>query len=668
MSVSENSRLVHQRSAAAAAGLLLLLALGCAADSHSGAAAAPDLPAVLISELASLNDLPVPQGVDPARFELLKQSLREALLLRGTDKQASAGLGLEVNDLAGADNGDGTYSLAFTYRCRGDYDQNGEVNIADISPLGVYFLATAASANWNQAQVADGDANAEVNIADVTPIAQNYRCVVTGYTVERSATPADPGSWTQIALLPFSAGTIPGGSSLKRFEYTASDHAAGLQYRVSAVWTVTGGGSDYDEVENNDSLETRNALPGGNLSGFSGSSGSGGGYSGYDGDAEDFFGFSAATGEELDISLSLDAGTGDLDLFLYNAAGVEQARSETTASLERIQVSVSGGGDFVLRVFCYSGYSDYSLSLARGGGSGNQAPVAALSGNPLSGSSPLTVSLDAGASTDSDGSIVKYEWDWEDDGSYDFDSGSDPQTQCVYTATPPYTFTARVRVTDNGGLSDTATLQIQIIDPGGFVEPPVESYVDHSQPGDTAAQKWLVSSYAVLPGWQDSDRGFQSETFRQWADSVLSLTNQQRANNGLAPLVWDPHLELVAQAHARDMGLRQFFDHVNPDALSPADRLDAVNTAPWTSRAENIFAGIADPVQDSAQLAVTGWMNSAPHRANILDPGLSSLGVGVYYHTGDPAGYRAYFVQLFCTFSGDPNAHDWIEPQELAGF
>jgi uncharacterized protein YkwD len=225
-----------------------------------------------------------------------------------------------------------------------------------------------------------------------------------------------------------------------------------------------------------------------------------------------------------------------------------------------------------------------------------------------------------------------------------------------------------VRITDNGGLTATATVNL-LVGSSGFVEPPIENFVDYSQPGDSASRKWLVNCYRVLPPWQDADRVFQSSTFREWADEVLSLTNQQRAANSLPALTFDPHLELVSQAHARDMGLRQFFAHENPYGMNAFDRLDAVDRPAYSVgeniAGENIYAGRAVPPENSPAQAVDWWMNSPGHRANILNPNVTHLGVGVYYRTDDPQNYYAYFVQVFANWAVDPATHDWLEPEEV---
>ena len=69
------------------------------------------------------------------------------------------------------------------------------------------------------------------------------------------------------------------------------------------------------------------------------------------------------------------------------------------------------------------------------------------------------VDWDASGSTDADGTIVLYEWDLDDDGTFETDTGTTPTAQGVYPG-PGNDATATVRVTDNDGLTDTATLTV----------------------------------------------------------------------------------------------------------------------------------------------------------------------------------------------------------------
>jgi uncharacterized protein YkwD len=124
-----------------------------------------------------------------------------------------------------------------------------------------------------------------------------------------------------------------------------------------------------------------------------------------------------------------------------------------------------------------------------------------------------------------------------------------------------------------------------------------------------------------------------------FVDQVVTLTNQQRAAQGCSALAVNATLTSVAQAHSVDMSRRNFFDHVNPDGESPFDRMSAAGYR-YRLAAENIAAG-----QRTPQEVVTGWMNSAGHRANILNCGLTQIGVG--YATG--GSYGIYWTQDFGT-------------------
>ncbi len=85
------------------------------------------------------------------------------------------------------------------------------------------------------------------------------------------------------------------------------------------------------------------------------------------------------------------------------------------------------------------------------------SPVVTVSASSSGGTSPLKVDFSATA-TDPDGSILLYEWDFQDDGVYDWFSISGPDTYFVYAADG--TYTARLRVTDDDGLTTTTTVEV----------------------------------------------------------------------------------------------------------------------------------------------------------------------------------------------------------------
>ncbi|OQB40205.1 MAG: WD domain, G-beta repeat [Candidatus Latescibacteria bacterium ADurb.Bin168] len=70
---------------------------------------------------------------------------------------------------------------------------------------------------------------------------------------------------------------------------------------------------------------------------------------------------------------------------------------------------------------------------------------------------PLTLN---GTGTDPDGNVVKYEWDFESDGTYDWSSTSTGSTQHTYTTQGAHA--ATLRVTDDDGNTATATAQVTV--------------------------------------------------------------------------------------------------------------------------------------------------------------------------------------------------------------
>lgn len=114
-------------------------------------------------------------------------------------------------------------------------------------------------------------------------------------------------------------------------------------------------------------------------------------------------------------------------------------------------------------------------------------------------------------------------------------------------------------------------------------------------------------------------------------DQIFTLINNERGNSGKAPFRCDYALSGLAQAHARDMYERDFFDHISPEGESPFDRLaDAEIT--YTFAGENIAWG-----QNSAKAVMRTWMSSPPHKSNLLGD-FTAIGIGAY---------EKYYVLLF---------------------
>lgn len=139
--------------------------------------------------------------------------------------------------------------------------------------------------------------------------------------------------------------------------------------------------------------------------------------------------------------------------------------------------------------------------------------------------------------------------------------------------------------------------------------------------------------------------GVPSSPLAQWRTEVIALTNAERTRAGLGILTEEPRLTAAAQSHSDDMAGRNYFDHTGLDGRHPADRVTA---AGYTYRrcAENIAAGQPTPAE-----VVDGWMNSPGHRANILTPDLTQIGIGIA-HGGT---YGIYWTQVFGTPMANAN-------------
>ena len=136
--------------------------------------------------------------------------------------------------------------------------------------------------------------------------------------------------------------------------------------------------------------------------------------------------------------------------------GVAQVWQLTAANAISRLTDVSFSGNTFGATLPAQSITLFVLSVA----SGNQSPVAVMAAAPTSGVAPLNVSFDGGSSSDADGSIVSYAWNFGDSAT-----GSGVTTTHTYSMSG--TYIARLTVTDNQGASSssTATIQVNTIPP-----------------------------------------------------------------------------------------------------------------------------------------------------------------------------------------------------------
>ena len=136
------------------------------------------------------------------------------------------------------------------------------------------------------------------------------------------------------------------------------------------------------------------------------------------------------------------------------------------------------------------------------------------------------------------------------------------------------------------------------------------------------SSEWLVA--AVLPA------------------TVVTLTNEERKESAVAPLVRNDVLDRAAAFKAKHMAANNYFSHYSPEGVSPWH---------WFNEAGYVYAhageNLAIHFTDSSEV-VTAWMQSPTHRANMVASKYREIGVGTA--KGEYDGYETvYVVQLFGT-------------------
>lgn len=128
-----------------------------------------------------------------------------------------------------------------------------------------------------------------------------------------------------------------------------------------------------------------------------------------------------------------------------------------------------------------------------------------------------------------------------------------------------------------------------------------------------------------------------------FAQDVLQLTNDFRAEQGLSPLTLNQKLTVTAQTYAQTMAEDDFFSHIGEDNSTPWERAEADGYTAM-AMAENIAAGQPTPEQ-----VVQSWIDSPGHRQNLLNPNYTELGVGYFELSNDTGqvNYTHYWTQLF---------------------
>ncbi len=383
--------------------------------------------------LTELDSLQSSGGMSEPLFARLKSELRKQLTQMAVERfveKAPGGEDNQVTDLQINDRGGGSYLLTWSYRNNGDYNQDGTVNIGDVLPLAQHFHESVSTENeW-----IDGSGDRVINIVDVSALARNFFSQCKEYVIRSGPNQNGPFD-TEIGVIDMA---LAGGEGRKRFEFNAS----GL---IPSQWAIVvprdGAGNEGIQslpamvpiAQNQRPNAILNAIP---LTG------------------------DAPLNVDFDASESSDPD-GTITQYRWDFEG--DATFDETSSLPTIQHEYVMPGEYraTVEVTDDRGATDTAsiLITVTGAPPQNQPPVAVLTASPVEGFEPLYVDFNAGGSTDPDGTIVEYRWDYEGDGTFD-ETTLLPSANFEYTV--PGTFNATVEVSDDKGATDSDSVEIRV--------------------------------------------------------------------------------------------------------------------------------------------------------------------------------------------------------------
>jgi uncharacterized protein YkwD len=121
---------------------------------------------------------------------------------------------------------------------------------------------------------------------------------------------------------------------------------------------------------------------------------------------------------------------------------------------------------------------------------------------------------------------------------------------------------------------------------------------------------------------------------------VFALINRERAMAGMRPMAWDNRLAAIARAHSREMATTEVVAHVSPTTGDAPARVRRAGLVAQVV-AENV--GLANGARQAHQ----GFMGSPGHRANVLNPALLAVGIGVVAGRFEHGHAPLYITELF---------------------
>jgi glucose/arabinose dehydrogenase len=345
-------------------------------------------------------------------------------------------------------------------------------------------------------------------------------------------------------------------------------------------------------------------------------------------------------------------GTGDLP----SPSDIVTIRSGAAGP---VYLTAGPGGDIV-----YAGLNDDRLHRIRYT-AGNQAPTAVAEATPTEGTLPLVVSFSAAASSDPEGQTLTYAWDLDGDGAFDDSTAAAPQ----FTYTVDGSVTARLRVSDPGGLTDVAAV---VVSPGNSA--PVVT-ID----APTTSVNWKVGDVVSFSGSAtDQEDGTLAAASMEWAlvmhhcpsnchvHELQTISGVASGTFAAPDHEYPSHLEL--RLTATDSGGMQRSASVMLDpqtvpltfASSPTGALLSVNGAtsvtPFTrtviiGSSNSVGAPTPQTIGTSSYL-FTGWSDGGSQVHNVIAPPAATTYTASYVRPPDTTAPTVHVTA--------PTASSWV--------
>lgn len=123
--------------------------------------------------------------------------------------------------------------------------------------------------------------------------------------------------------------------------------------------------------------------------------------------------------------------------------------------------------------------------------------------------------------------------------------------------------------------------------------------------------------------------------FNAMQNEMLGYINADRQANGLKPLLLNQELCEGAYLKSKDMAVNNYFSHTSPTYGSPFEMMKSLGIS-YSAAGENIA------INSTVRGAHDAFMNSSGHRANVLNPNFTEIGLGFHQE-----GRSLYVTQWF---------------------